>query len=207
MKILKSIGLYFVYPFLTFILGILTHIGYLNYFYPNKYNVPVAESKFIENNAYENDNENNNTGLSSEVSNPNVHISPEDYSIDDNYELEEDSSGYYLMVQHGKIVVMEEDKETIYLTTDIYVDALSDSLKRELIMGKFIQNIDELYDVIISNPPIRAGKKIVFEILSGSFEHLNKGGELWIVIQKKQGAESSLKYLKTIISIWNPVKR
>ena len=50
MKILKSIGLYFVYPFLTFILGILTHIGYLNYFYPNKYTLqepPYVEEEFI----------------------------------------------------------------------------------------------------------------------------------------------------------------
>ncbi len=60
------------------------------------------------------------------------------------------------------------------------------------------ENVGKTYDLIISNPPIRAGKKIVFEILSGSFEHLNEGGELWIVIQKKQGAESSLKHLKTI---------
>ncbi len=58
--------------------------------------------------------------------------------------------------------------------------------------------VREKYDVIISNPPIRAGKKVVFEILSGSYEHLNEGGELWVVIQKKQGAESSLKHLKTI---------
>lgn len=60
------------------------------------------------------------------------------------------------------------------------------------------QNVDKVYDVIISNPPIRAGKKIVFEILSGAYEHLVEGGELWIVIQKKQGAESSLKHLKTL---------
>lgn len=60
------------------------------------------------------------------------------------------------------------------------------------------QNVDKTFDVIISNPPIRAGKKIVFEILSGAVEHLNDNGELWIVIQKKQGAESSLKYLKTL---------
>ena len=38
MKILKSIGLYFIYPFVTFLLGIFTHIAYLDYFYPNKYN-------------------------------------------------------------------------------------------------------------------------------------------------------------------------
>ena len=52
MKILKSIGLYFVYPFTTFILGIFTHIGYLNYFYPNKY-VPQKNSYFLEDNSYE----------------------------------------------------------------------------------------------------------------------------------------------------------
>ena len=39
MKILKSIGLYFVYPFMMFLLGIFSHILYLDYFYPNKYNV------------------------------------------------------------------------------------------------------------------------------------------------------------------------
>ena len=62
------------------------------------------------------------------------------------------------------------------------------------------ENVDKCYDIIISNPPIRAGKKIVFEILSGAFDYLNDGGELWIVIQKKQGAESSLKHLKTIFN-------
>lgn len=59
-------------------------------------------------------------------------------------------------------------------------------------------NIDKTYDTIISNPPIRAGKKIVFEILSGAYDHLEEKGELWIVIQKKQGAESALKCLKNI---------
>lgn len=52
MKILKSIGLYFVYPFLTFILGIFTHIGYLNYFYPNKYATP-KETYYLEDTSYE----------------------------------------------------------------------------------------------------------------------------------------------------------
>ena len=53
------------------------------------------------------------------------------------------------------------------------------------------ENVKGSYDVIISNPPIRAGKKVVFEILEKAYEHLNINGELVIVIQKKQGAPSA----------------
>ena len=51
--------------------------------------------------------------------------------------------------------------------------------------------VEGCFDHIISNPPIRAGKKVVHEVLSGSFDHLNPGGDLTIVIQKKQGAPSA----------------
>ncbi|WP_414839342.1 class I SAM-dependent methyltransferase [Carnobacterium sp. TMP28] len=47
------------------------------------------------------------------------------------------------------------------------------------------------FAAIISNPPIRAGKKVVHEILTGSFDRLRTQGTLTIVIQKKQGAPSA----------------
>ena len=47
-----------------------------------------------------------------------------------------------------------------------------------------------LYDVIITNPPIRAGKAKVLEILEGAKNHLKSGGELYYVIRKDQGAKS-----------------
>lgn len=49
------------------------------------------------------------------------------------------------------------------------------------------------YAAIISNPPIRAGKKVVHEILSGAAPLLKTGGTLTVVIQKKQGAPSAEK--------------
>lgn len=58
------------------------------------------------------------------------------------------------------------------------------------------QNIDESFDLIITNPPIRAGKKIVHEIILSSFDYLNDNGEMWCVIQKKQGSPSAIKALK-----------
>src|SRR5699024_8078330 len=51
---------------------------------------------------------------------------------------------------------------------------------------------------IITNPPIRAGKKLIYSLFSESRERLNDGGTLWIVIQKKQGAPSAIKYLESI---------
>lgn len=62
------------------------------------------------------------------------------------------------------------------------------------------QNVDDMYDLIVTNPPIRAGKKVVHEILEGSFKHLTDDGDLFVVIQKKQGAESAIKKLKTLYS-------
>lgn len=60
------------------------------------------------------------------------------------------------------------------------------------------ENIDELYDVVVSNPPIRAGKSVVHNIILGAYEHLNPGGSLWCVIQKKQGAASAVKALEGV---------
>ncbi len=51
----------------------------------------------------------------------------------------------------------------------------------------------EEYAAILSNPPIRAGKQVVHEILTEAAPRLKTGGTLTIVIQKKQGAPSAQK--------------
>ena len=59
-------------------------------------------------------------------------------------------------------------------------------------------NISEKFDVILSNPPIRAGKQTIFQIYEKSFEHLNENGEFYCVIQTKHGAKSTQKKLEEI---------
>ena len=56
-------------------------------------------------------------------------------------------------------------------------------------------NINKKYDYIITNPPIRVGKKILYEILSESLKHLKENGKLFLVINKNQGAKTLLKDL------------
>lgn len=57
-------------------------------------------------------------------------------------------------------------------------------------------NIEKNYDVIITNPPIRAGKEKVYEILIGAKNHLKDNGKLYFVMRKDQGAKSTIEKLK-----------
>jgi 16S rRNA (guanine1207-N2)-methyltransferase len=53
-------------------------------------------------------------------------------------------------------------------------------------------------DVIITNPPIRAGKLTIFRLYEDAFQTLNPGGLFYAVIQKKQGAPSTVVKLKEL---------
>jgi 16S rRNA (guanine1207-N2)-methyltransferase len=63
------------------------------------------------------------------------------------------------------------------------------------------------YVAILSNPPIRAGKKVVHSIFEESYSRLVMGGELWIVIQKKQGAPSAIDKLNELFAEVEVVKK
>ena len=54
------------------------------------------------------------------------------------------------------------------------------------------------FDMIVTNPPIRAGKQVIYGMFADASRSLNPGGALYLVIRKQQGAESCMKYLKTL---------
>ena len=56
--------------------------------------------------------------------------------------------------------------------------------------------INKKYDCIITNPPIRAGKKVYLTIINDSFNHLNENGELWFVMRTNHGVKTVIKNLK-----------
>ena len=53
---------------------------------------------------------------------------------------------------------------------------------------------------ILTNPPIRAGKETIFRFYDQAYELLVENGELWVVIQKKQGAPSTVSHLEEMFS-------
>jgi len=54
------------------------------------------------------------------------------------------------------------------------------------------------FAAILTNPPIRAGKETIFRFYESAFTKLLTAGELWVVIQKKQGAPSTINYLREL---------
>lgn len=58
--------------------------------------------------------------------------------------------------------------------------------------------MDRRFDAVITNPPIRAGKQVIYKMFADAAKTLRDGGALYLVIRKQQGAESCVKYLKTL---------
>lgn len=67
-----------------------------------------------------------------------------------------------------------------------------------VIESNLYQNLTSQYDLIVSNPPIRAGKKTVHQIVEEAIFHLKENGSIAVVIQKKQGAMSLYKKMEEI---------
>lgn len=59
----------------------------------------------------------------------------------------------------------------------------------------------ETFAAIITNPPIRTGKKVIYPFFEKSAMQLVSGGSLWVVVQKKQGAPSLMKFLETLFPL------
>ncbi len=63
------------------------------------------------------------------------------------------------------------------------------------------ENISSKYSSIITNPPIRAGKKIVYDMVMNACNYLEENGHLFLVIRKEQGAKSLIVDLEKLYNV------
>ena len=66
------------------------------------------------------------------------------------------------------------------------------------VLSDGFERIEGMFDAVITNPPIRAGKAVIYKMFEDAKAHLRPGGMLVLVIRKQQGAPSALKFLKTL---------
>lgn len=69
------------------------------------------------------------------------------------------------------------------------------------------ERVQQPVDVIVTNPPIRAGKSTIFKLYEDAYQHLNPEGMLYVVIQKKQGAPSTMEKLKNVFHSVEMIER
>jgi 16S rRNA (guanine1207-N2)-methyltransferase len=70
--------------------------------------------------------------------------------------------------------------------------------KINVLQSDILESIEKSFDRILTNPPIRAGKETVYMFFDRAYDHLNDGGKLYVVIQKKQGANSAIDKLNSL---------
>lgn len=57
---------------------------------------------------------------------------------------------------------------------------------------------DEIFDAILLNPPIRAGKTVVYRLFAEAAAALVPGGRFYTVIRRQQGADSARRELERL---------
>ncbi len=118
---------------------------------------------------------------------------------------------------YGPIGIVLKKRDTDRQVTMVDVNERAVELAKEnaelngvtvdVLQSYLFERVQGLYSLIVSNPPIRAGKAVVHQILEESCRYLKEEGELWIVIQKKQGAPSAIDKLKSLFQEVEVVKK
>ncbi len=106
-------------------------------------------------------------------------------------------------------IIVKKNSDAIVDMVDINLRSINLSKKNSelnnvnvnVFESNIYSNVNNKYNFIITNPPIRVGKKILYEILFNAYDYLEENGELWLVISKNQGAKSLLKDLQNKYSV------
>ena len=102
-----------------------------------------------------------------------------------------------------KVEQIDINKRALHLTE---MNNKENKTNNKVYESNIYENITSIYDVIITNPPIRAGKKVYMTILKEAHKHLKPDGELWFVTRKDQGAKTIEKELREKYNI-NLIKK
>ncbi|MFF2484053.1 class I SAM-dependent methyltransferase [Paenibacillus sp. NPDC058071] len=103
------------------------------------------------------------------------------------------------LVQNGQVTMIDINERAVELAKE---NAKLNGISNVTVLQSDIYEAveSEMFDVIITNPPIRAGKATVHRIFEEGYELLSPGGAMWVVIQKKQGAPSAEAKLQSLFS-------
>lgn len=65
-----------------------------------------------------------------------------------NYKFVQPSASFYIAVYDNNVIVYLEDKETVYIETDIRLDALPEELQQSIMQMMWVEDQEKLYDFL-----------------------------------------------------------
>lgn len=80
------------------------------------------------------------------------------------------------------------------------VSAQKAQLEATFEVGDVCTDVSGSYDVIVTNPPIRAGKNVVLKFLKNAHDHLKQDGRLYLVMRRQQGVASAIKAMQPLFA-------
>ena len=89
--------------------------------------------------------------------------------------------------------MIDINKRALHLTK---INLKNNHVEANVLESNIYENINDKFDVIITNPPIRAGKNVYMTIILDSFKYLQHNGELWFVMNKDHGAKTVMRELE-----------
>ena len=98
-------------------------------------------------------------------------------------------------ITNSEVIAIDVNPRAIDLTKE---NSELNNVKVKAIENNGLTNIDERFNVIITNPPIRTGKETVYRLFDQAYEKLEHNGILLVVIRKQQGALSAVNKLKEL---------
>jgi len=133
--------------------------------------------------------------------------------------LPEDIAGDVLDMGCGwgamTVMTLARFPEVCVTMADVNVRALAlavsnvekNRMQAKAILSDGFEKVEGMFDAVITNPPIRAGKAVIYKMFEDAKEHLRDGGRLFLVIRKQQGAPSALKFLKELYAKAEVIER
>lgn len=101
-------------------------------------------------------------------------------------------------ITNSKVDMIDINKRSVHLSK---MNIKKFGSNNNVFYSDAYSEVNDTYDIVITNPPIRVGNDKLLEILIDAKKHLNEKGELWYVIRKDQGGLTIMKKLENIYNI------
>ena len=105
---------------------------------------------------------------------------------------------------NANIIMCDINKTCVELSI---FNTQSNNIQAKVIESDLYENIKNNFDYIITNPPIKVGKEILFGVVSEGYTHLKEGGHIVLVIRKSHGMESMKKHMTIVFGNCEILKR